>query len=167
MARRSPGSVVAQTRNVNGYVAPALTVDAILLKGSDVLLIRRAQEPFARAWAIPGGFVEVGERTEDACRRELMEETGLRGDIVELLGVYSDPNRDPRGHTVTVAYVLKVSGIVAIAAGDDAAEARWFALDKLPPLAFDHEKILADARAWLALPDSFAKLGDTDFGKCA
>lgn len=154
-------------RNTNGYLAPALTADAVLLKGNEVLLIRRGHAPFQGLWAIPGGFVEVGERVEDACRRELLEETGLKGDIVDLLGVYSDPGRDPRGHTVTVAYVLKVAGIVDLAAGDDADEARWFALDKLPDLAFDHARILDDARRWLAVPGSFEKLGDTDFGKCA
>src|SRR5438552_4475855 len=155
-------------RNAHGYVAPALTVDAVLLKSHEVLLIRRGREPFQGAWALPGGFVEVGERTEEAVRRELVEETGLKGDIVALLGVYSDPKRDPRGHTVSTAYVLKVSGIIDIAqAGDDADEARWFALDALPPLAFDHDLILRDARAWLAQPGSLQKLGDTDFGKCA
>lgn len=161
----SPPSL--EFRNVNGYVSPALTVDAVLLKGSEVLLIKRGREPFAGSWAIPGGFVDVGETTEDATRRELVEETGLRGDIVDLLGVYSDPARDPRGHTVSAVYVLKVSGIVDIAAGDDAAEARWFPLDKLPPLAFDHARILADAARWLAVPGNFERLGDTDFGKCA
>ena len=158
-----------EVRNVNGYVAPALTVDALLLKGREVLLIRRGREPFKGAWAIPGGFVEVGERVEDACRRELIEETGLRGDIVDLLGVYSDPKRDPRGHTVSVVFVLKVGGIVDIGeAGDDADEARWFGLDALPTeLAFDHARILSDTRAWLDAPGNFEKLGDTDFGKCA
>lgn len=156
-------------RNVNGYRAPALTVDAILLKGREVMLIRRAREPFAGAWAIPGGFVEVGERVEDAARRELMEETGLRGDIVDLLGVWSDPARDPRGHTVTVAFVCKIGGIIDIGAraGDDAAEARWFDLGKLPELAFDHADILAAAKRWVDAPGNFDKLADTDFGKCA
>lgn len=154
-------------RNVNGYVAPALTVDAVLLKGREVLLIRRAREPFRGAWALPGGFVDVGERTEDAARRELVEETGLRGDIVDLLGVWSDPARDPRGHTVSVVYVCKVGGIVDVAAGDDAAEARWFPLDALPALAFDHADILAAAARWLDVPGHFERLGDTDFGKCA
>lgn len=156
-----------EVRNVNGYVSPALTVDAVLLKGHEVLLIRRGQDPFKDAWAIPGGFVEVGERVEDAARRELVEETGLRGDIVDLLGVWSDPSRDPRGHTVSVVFVCKVGGIVQIAAGDDAAEARWFALDKLPDLAFDHNEILAAAARWLTRPGNFERLGDTDFGKCA
>jgi 8-oxo-dGTP diphosphatase len=169
---RRGGLLVAVThaiRNVNGYLAPALTVDAVLLKGGEVLLIRRGGDPFRGAWAIPGGFVEVGERVEDAARRELVEETGLRGDIVDLLGVWSDPARDPRGHTVSVVFVCKVSGIVSVAAaGDDAAEARWFALDALPPdLAFDHAQILDAARRWLAAPGHFEKLGDTDFGKCA
>lgn len=158
---------MTQTRNVNGYVAPALTVDAVLLKGDEVLLVRRAREPHAGRWALPGGFVDVGESTEDAVRRELLEETGLKGDLVDLLGVYSEPGRDPRGHTVTVAYVLKVAGIVQVAAGDDAADARWFALDKLPELAFDHGRILADAARWRDAPGHFERLGDTDFGKCA
>ena len=157
---------------MNGYVAPALTVDAVLLKGREgggheALLIRRGREPFKGQWALPGGFVEVGERVEDAARRELVEETGLRGDILDLLGVYSDPGRDPRGHTVSVAYVMKVSGIVQVDDLDDAEEARWFDVEKPPPLAFDHDAILADARAWLARPGSFGRLGDEDFGKCA
>jgi 8-oxo-dGTP diphosphatase len=156
-----------EVRNVNGYVAPALTVDAVLLKGDEVLLIRRGREPFKGWWAIPGGFVEVGERTEDAVRRELVEETGLKGDVVDLLGVYSDPRRDPRGHTVTVAYVLKVSGIVHTSDLDDADEARWFRFDELPELAFDHAKILADAKRWRDAPENFAKLGDSDLGQCA
>lgn len=154
-------------KNVNGYVAPALTVDAVLLKGREVLLIKRGREPYRGAWALPGGFVEVGETLEHATVRELLEETGLKGEIVDLLGAYSDPKRDPRGHTVGIVYVCKVAGIVQVAAGDDADEARWFPLDALPPLAFDHDRILADARRWLAVPGHFEKLGDTDFGKCA
>ena len=167
MDRRRPCAGVHDVRNVNGYLAPALTADAVLLKGHEVLLVRRGREPFRGAWAWPGGFVEVGERTEDACRRELAEETGLRGDVVDLLNVYSDPKRDPRGHTVTVAYVLRVGGVLGIVAGDDAEEARWFDLDKVPPLAFDHDAIVADARRWLAAPGNFAKLVDDDVGTCA
>ena len=158
---------MAQFRNVNGYVAPALTVDAALLKGREILLIRRGREPYKGSWALPGGFVDVGERVEDAVRRELVEETGLKGDVVDLLGVYSDPTRDPRGHTVSVVFVLKVAGIVQVDDLDDADEARWFDLDALPELAFDHARIAADAKAWLAVPGNFEKLGDVDFGKCA
>lgn len=155
-------------KNVNGYVAPALTADGIVLKGNEVLLVRRGNDPFKGQWALPGGFVEVGERVEDAARREVVEETGIRGDIVDLLGVYSDPARDPRGHTVTVAYVMKVGGIVPMDDLDDADEAKWFDLDKLPEsLAFDHAKVLRHAREWLASPGNFEKLGDTEFGKCA
>ena len=154
-------------RNVNGYVAPALTADAVLLKGREVLLVRRGREPFKGMWALPGGFVDVGETVEDATRRELMEETGLRGDIVDLLGVWSAPDRDPRGHIVTVAFVLKVSGIVAVGMEEgEVDEARWFPLDALPEMAADHGDILAAARRWLDRPGSFEKLGDTDFGKC-
>ncbi|HUR68282.1 MAG TPA: NUDIX hydrolase [Candidatus Thermoplasmatota archaeon] len=173
-----------EVRNAHGYVSPALTVDAVLLKGHEVMLIRRARDPFKGSWALPGGFVEVGERVEDAARRELLEETGLRGDIVDLLGVWSDAKRDPRGHTVSVVFVCKIGGIVIgidddrarhagragivdPRAGDDAAEAKWFALDKLPALAFDHADILAAARAWLTMPGHFEKLGDTDLGRCA
>lgn len=159
---------MAEVRNVNGYLAPALTVDGVLLKGREVLLVRRGREPFKGVWALPGGFVEVGERVDDACRREVVEETGLRGDIVDLLGVYSDPKRDPRGHTVSVVYVMRVGGIVNLGeAGDDAEEARWFPLDALPELAFDHARILADVRAWLDVPGHSARLADDDVGKCA
>jgi len=154
-------------RNINGYLSPAITADALLLKGEEVLLVRRGQDPHKGAWAIPGGFVEVGETVERAAMREALEETGLKGTIVDLLGVYSEPGRDPRGHTITVAYVMRVTGLVIIEAGDDAAEARWFRFDDLPALAFDHDRILADARTWLARADNFAKLGDNDQGMCA
>ena len=157
-----------EVRNAHGYVAPALTVDAVLLKGREVLLIRRGRDPFKGAWALPGGFVDVGETVERACLRELVEETGLKGTIVELLGVYSHPDRDPRGHTVSVVFVNRVSGIVPVAsAGDDAAEAKWFPLDDPPDVAFDHARILADARRWLNAPGNFERLADNDVGRCA
>jgi 8-oxo-dGTP diphosphatase len=129
-----------------GFPAPGLAVDGVLVKGREVLLIRRGRPPFEGAWAIPGGFVEVGESCEDAVRREVAEETGLLSRLAALVGVYSDPKRDPRGHVVSVVYLLAVSGVLPVKAGDDAAEARWFPLDALPPLAFDHDRILADAR---------------------
>lgn len=157
-------------RNVNGYVAPALTVDAALMKGNEILLVKRGQEPFKGAWALPGGFVDPGETTEAAAVRELMEESGLKGEIVGLLGVWSDPERDPRGHTVTVVYPMKVAGIIPVydaAAGDDAVEARWFSFDALPELAFDHADIARAAKAWLDAPGNLERLGDTDFGMCA
>lgn len=168
LSEKAPLPIKVEFRNVNGYVSPALTVDAVLLKAHEVLLVRRAREPWKGMWALPGGFVEVGERVEDAVRRELVEETGLRGGVVATLGVWSDPKRDPRGHIVTVAFALKVSGIVDLGGGDgEIIEARWFDLDKLPELAADHADIVAAAKRWLAQPGSFEKLGDTEFGKCA
>ena len=124
---------------------PALTVDAVIhdpLNG--VVLIRRGHPPFAGAWALPGGFVEFGERCEDACVREVLEETGLEVEIVALIGVFSAPDRDPRGHTVSVVYRCRLVG-GQLAAGDDAAEARWFRDPAGAGLAFDHHEILAAA----------------------
>ena len=123
---------------------PALTVDGIVIKGKSVLLVQRKYEPFQGHWALPGGFVEYGEKTEDAVIREVFEETGLKVKILSLLGVYSDPRRDPRGHTVTIAYLLdKIDG--TLQAGDDAGSVRFFKLEELPILAFDHAQIVKDA----------------------
>ena len=88
---------------------PALTTDCVVFdKRGNVLLIRRKHDPFKGSYALPGGFVEVGELVEDACRRELKEETGLDVGALRLIGVYSDPNRDPRGHTCSIAYLAHV-----------------------------------------------------------
>lgn len=126
-----------------GYENPSLTVDGILSSDEGILLIKRKSEPYAGYYALPGGFVNMGERVEEAVLREIQEETGLVTEIVRLSGVYSDPSRDPRGHTVSVVYVLKkISG--KRCAGDDASEARCFSFKKLPPLAFDHQKIIDD-----------------------
>lgn len=155
--------MVPEVKNVNGYVAPALTADGVLLRGRDVLLIRRGNDPFKDAWALPGGFVEVGEVVERAAEREVEEETGLDGIILELLGVYSDPSRDPRGHTVSVVYVMRADGTEA--AGDDAADAKWWPIDAPPrELAFDHDRILADARRWLDEPANAARVAAADSG---
>jgi 8-oxo-dGTP diphosphatase len=124
--------------------SPALTVDGIILKDHAVLLIQRKNKPFQGAWALPGGFVEYGETTEHAVIREILEETGLHVRIVQLVGVYSDPHRDPRGHTVTVAYLVEpIQGILK--AGDDACTAKYFNKDELPELSFDHARIIQDA----------------------
>ncbi|MCJ7697645.1 MAG: NUDIX hydrolase, partial [Thermoplasmata archaeon] len=96
------------------------------------------------AWALPGGFVEYGEKTEDAVVREFLEETGVKTIIRSLIGVYSDPHRDPRGHTVTVAYLMdRVGG--DLNAGDDASSVKFFKVNELPELAFDHAVIVKDA----------------------
>lgn len=134
------------------FPRPALTADVVALAAIDgarsVLLIRRGNEPFAGQWALPGGFVDEGERPVDAARRELAEETGLHfGGVLDLVGVYGDPGRDPRGWTVSAAYRAVLEGPEDVAGADDAAEARWFPLDALPPLAFDHARIVVDAVA--------------------
>lgn len=124
---------------------PSLTVDGVLIRDDAILLVKRKHEPFRGKWALPGGFVEYGETVEQAIRREFLEETGLSPHIIRLLGVYSDPSRDPRGHTVSVVFLLSAEGEPQ--AGDDAAAVRFFTLDDLPPLAFDHKKIIMDALA--------------------
>ncbi|RLF33327.1 MAG: hypothetical protein DRN07_02895 [Thermoplasmata archaeon] len=122
---------------------PSLTVDGVLIRDGAILLVQRKHEPFRGKWALPGGFVEYGETVEEAVLREFEEETGLSAHITRLLGVYSDPARDPRGHTVSVVFILSAEGEPR--AGDDAAAARFFHVNDLPPLAFDHEKIIRDA----------------------
>lgn len=124
---------------------PALTTDCVVFDERGlVLLIRRKHDPFKGSYALPGGFVDVGERVEDACRRELKEETGLEVGALRLIGVYSDPHRDPRGHTCSIAYLARV-GRAEPQAGDDAATAEWVADWRKQTLAFDHNLILADA----------------------
>jgi 8-oxo-dGTP diphosphatase len=126
-----------------------LTVDAwVLDRRGRVLLVRRGRPPFKGRWALPGGFCEPGETTEAACAREVEEETGIRARIGPVLGVYSDPKRDPRGPTVSVLYdATPVGGTVR--GGDDAADARWFSRKELRglELAFDHTRIVREQLA--------------------
>ena len=133
------------------YPRPALTVDVVLIsrdKRSRVLLIKRAQNPFEGRWAIPGGFVEEGETLAEAARRELKEETGLVVGELEQLYTAGNPGRDPRGWTISVTYLVCVDAKnMKPKAGDDAKRVKWFPLDDLPPLAFDHAMILERARA--------------------
>jgi 8-oxo-dGTP diphosphatase len=125
---------------------PALTTDCVVVDAKRrVLLIRRGNPPFKGRLALPGGFVDIGEPVEDACRRELMEETGIKAGRLELLGVYSDPRRDPRGHTCSVAFIVRITRATA-RAGDDAVGAEWVEDWSKLDLAFDHAKILRDAR---------------------
>lgn len=128
---------------------PALTVDAVIEYQQKLVLIRRKNPPFEGSYALPGGFVEVGESMEDAARREAKEETGLDIDIVRLVGVYSDPGRDPRGHTVSACYLATGSGVLA--AGTDADDVELFDFDRIPELAFDHDRMVSDATLWFSV----------------
>jgi 8-oxo-dGTP diphosphatase len=135
------------------YPRPALTVDIVVATREArprVLLIRRRNDPFAGSWALPGGFVNENERLADAARRELEEETGIKVAALEQLYTAGDPGRDPRGWTVSVAYLAQLDAAdVKPVAADDAEVVGWFPLDELPPLAFDHAMILARGRARL------------------
>ena len=122
----------------------ALTTDCIIFKGDAVVLIRRKYPPFQGSYALPGGFVEEGETVEAACAREANEETGLDVKNLELVGVYSDPGRDPRGRTVSFAFLAEAD-LANLQAGDDAAEAMLVDNWQDEEIAFDHKKILLDA----------------------
>lgn len=128
---------------------PAVTVDIVLFHRSlnrvEVLLIERANEPFKGLWAFPGGFVDKDESLEAAAARELLEETGLSDLHLEQIGAFGDPGRDPRGHTVSVAYSALLDDRPHVCAGDDAAGAAWRPALRPPRLAFDHKKILTAA----------------------
>ena len=129
---------------------PALTTDCVIFDSRGrVVLIRRGHPPYAGSYALPGGFVEIGERVEEACRREALKETGIEVGELRLVGVYSDPNRDPRGHTVSVVYGTIVPSAVSPRAGSDAAHAEWIEDWRGAELAFDHARILSDAEALL------------------
>ena len=135
------------------YRSPALTVDGVALvrqpaaMGTDdlaVLLIKRGRPPFEGRYALPGGFVEYGEDLDDAVAREVAEETGLQGVPWRQFRTFGQLGRDPRGHTVSVVYVgILLGEPPAVRGGDDAAEAAWFSVNRLPDLAFDHAQILS------------------------
>jgi 8-oxo-dGTP diphosphatase len=130
------------------YERPSVTVDVVILTVRDrrleVLLVKRRHWPNEGMWAIPGGFVGMEESLEDAARRELEEETGVRDVYIEQLYTFGDPGRDPRGRVITVVYYALISADeLEVRAADDAADAGWFPAYHPPPLAFDHDKILA------------------------
>ncbi|MEN3330939.1 MAG: hypothetical protein V7641_304 [Blastocatellia bacterium] len=131
------------------YPRPSVTVDVILFyrdgERIEVLLIKRARPPFKGAWAFPGGFVDHDEALERAATRELKEETGLEGIRLEQLGAFGDSGRDPRGHTVSIAFVALLESRTEAIAADDADEAQWHSALRPPRLAFDHKKILQQA----------------------
>ena len=124
---------------------PWISTDSVVFdERGRVLLIRRKNDPFKGRYAFPGGFIEVGETAETAALRELKEETGIEADNLRLIGVYSDPKRDPRHHSITVAYLVSVEGQTPTA-GDDAAAAEFVHDATKEKLAFDHDVILRDA----------------------
>jgi len=130
------------------YPRPAVTADCIVMTNEPlpkVLLIQRGFDPFKGCWAFPGGFMEMNETTEQCAIRELEEETGLKLENLKQIGAYSKVDRDPRGRTITVAYLAVVDTPLEVKGLDDAAKAQWFPINSLPPLAFDHEDIMRDA----------------------
>lgn len=144
------------------YPRAALTVDAIvfvkertptlsdknpkdgILEKSYVLLIERAREPFKNKWALPGGFIEMDETLETACKRELLEETGLNVDKMTQFRTYDAIDRDPRYRTISVVYYTQLDKKKAVTGGDDASCAEWFSVSDLPELAFDHKQIIEE-----------------------
>ncbi|MGQ1891256.1 NUDIX domain-containing protein [Thermophagus sp. OGC60D27] len=136
------------------YPRPAVTADVVVLAGArrenlKILLIKRRYPPFKDMWALPGGFVDKDEDLEVAAHRELEEETGLKGVNLRQIGAFGKPFRDPRHHTITVAYLASLEHPAAVQGDDDAQDASWFPIDGLPPLAFDHETIIGDGlRMW-------------------
>jgi 8-oxo-dGTP diphosphatase len=146
------------------YARPAVTVDCVVF-GLDeddlkVLLIQRGQDPFKDYWALPGGFAAVGEALEETARRELEEETGLKNVFLEQLYTFSDPQRDPREHVVTIAYYALVNlSDHKVQASTDASNAAWFSIDDTPRLAFDHDLILETAHTRLRGKITYQPIG--------
>ena len=130
------------------YPRPAVTADCVVMTNEPqpkVLLIQRGADPFKGAWAFPGGFMNMDETTEECAIRELEEESGLKVSELHQIGAYSKVNRDPRGRTITVAYLSIIDAPVSVKGQDDAAKAEWFPITELPHLAFDHYDIMQDA----------------------
>ena len=130
------------------YPRPAVTADAVVITKSErrkVLLIQRANDPYRGCWAFPGGFMDMDETAEQCAFRELKEETGLQLSEAIQIGCYSDVNRDPRGRTLSVAYLILVDNEMPVYGQDDAVQAKWWPIDELPTLAFDHKQIIEDA----------------------
>jgi 8-oxo-dGTP diphosphatase len=130
------------------YPRAALTVDAIVFvkenNSTYILLIQRGREPYKNRWALPGGFVNMDETLEIACKRELAEETGLLVEKMTQFKTYDAINRDPRHRTISVVFFVELHKRKTVKGGDDAARAEWFSVSDLPKLAFDHTQIISD-----------------------
>ena len=136
------------------YPRPAVTADCVVITREaepKVLLSQRGFAPYKGCWALPGGFMNMDETTEQCAIRELEEETGLKVSTVYQIGTYSKVNRDPRGRTITVAYIAIIDSPLEVQGRDDAAKAEWFPISDLPELAFDHEEIMSDAINFYAI----------------
>jgi len=130
------------------YPRPAVTADCVVITKEaepKVLLIERGEDPYKGSWAFPGGFLNMDETTEQCAIRELEEETGMKIQELQQIGAYSKVDRDPRGRTITVAYLAVIDFPCEVTGQDDAAKAQWFPLGELPKLAFDHDEIMQDA----------------------
>jgi 8-oxo-dGTP diphosphatase len=133
--------------NIHNFSKPSVTVDMVIytIQENDlkILLVKRGIEPFKDKWALPGGFVRIDESLEDAAKRELQEETGVKDVYLEQLYSFGEIERDPRGRVITIAYIALVnSEKVALKSTTDVSEAQWFSVKKIPQIAFDHKKIL-------------------------
>ena len=130
------------------YPRPAVTTDCVVFRfdGSQLktLLIERGNELYKGCWAFPGGFLNMDENAEQCALRELEEETGLKLDHVEEFGTFSEVDRDPRGRVISIAF-YGITELSEVKGGDDAAKAQWFPIDEIPPLAFDHDRMLEQA----------------------
>ena len=144
------------------YPRPAVTTDCVIFgydgKELKVLLIERGIEPFKGCWAFPGGFLNMDEDALAGARRELKEETGLEDAFIEQFHTFSEPGRDPRGRVITIAHYALVK-IQEVEGGDDASQARWFPIGEVPPLAFDHDRILRMAMSRLKERIHFEPVG--------
>ncbi|NIO20176.1 MAG: NUDIX domain-containing protein [Candidatus Aenigmarchaeota archaeon] len=126
-------------------VIPILTVDGVIVVDGKILLLKRSIKPFRGYWVLPGGRVEFGETVEEAVMREAKEETGLDVEVEKMIGIYSDPKRDPRGHSITISYLLKPLGGEMKPDKDEASSIKYFR--NLPKnIGFDHRKIIMDAK---------------------
>jgi 8-oxo-dGTP diphosphatase len=140
---------------------PTPTVDIIIENDSRILLVKRKNEPFRDQLVLPGGFVNEGETVEDAAKREAREETSLEIDLIEILGVYSDPTRDPRGHIMSTVFIARSPQNRSLennaVAGDDAAEIEWINIEEIEnkKLGFDHQRIVLDYKRWKKFGGTF------------
>lgn len=145
--------------SIKTYKNPTPTVDVIIVRDCQILLIKRKKDPFKNELAIPGGFINENETIEQAAAREMMEETTLPVNLIEILGVYSDPKRDPRKHIITTVFVGEIIGDKNLnpIAADDASEAIWISIESIKEFsfAFDHKKILNDFEKWMKVRGTY------------